>query len=881
MVDRTIGHYRICEKLGEGGMGVVYKALDTHLDRFVALKVLPPDKVADLDRKDRFVQEAKAASALNHPNIIHVYDIDRQDGVDFIAMEYVGGKTLDQLIPRHGMRLNDLLKYSGQIADALASAHGRGIVHRDVKPGNVMVTDNGQVKLLDFGLAKLTDAAALHEVVATRTLKFETDEGRIIGTVAYMSPEQAQGKKVDARSDIFSFGSILYEMTTGKRAFEADSSMSTLGAIIHKEAEPLTSKVPHDLKKVITRCLRKEPERRFQHMDDLKIVLEELKQEYNSGALETGETAKPRATRPRLWKASLAGVLLLAIAGVWFVRSSTQAPEARLAPLPLTSYPGTESYPSFSPDGTLVAFQWCRGQGKACDIYVKQVGVEPPYRLTDKPALEYSPAWSPDGRMIAFLRWLSPTSGALVVIPQRGGRERVLAQLDVSEAHERIYGPYLAWTPDSQWLIYPLFEDSKRWALHLVSIETGQRRRLTSPLAGTIGDTSPAVSPDGRTLAFARASYVEVRQDIYLLRMGEAYTPVGDAQIVHSESLWNEAPAWTPDGREIVFASGQSGSSGLWRMSISESGRPRELAVANENATSPAVSRQGNRLAYVSVKYDANIWSVELTKPSGRGGAPSQFISSTRFEHSPAYSPDGKRIAFVSARSGTDEIWICDKDGSSPVQLTSLGADMVRIPRWAPNSESLAFEADPGGNQDVYIVNANGGIPRRVTADRGADEWPDWSSDGQSVYFVSGRGGTKEIWKIPVTGGNAVQVTHHANADIPQVSPDGSSLYYSKGSPYDMSVWRVSADGGEGTKILDGVMQWKIAKEGIYFFNSPSDKGHKDLSVYEFTTGKARKILTINRPVYGGPAVSPDGGTILYSQFEEAGDDIMLVDHFR
>jgi Tol biopolymer transport system component/predicted Ser/Thr protein kinase len=882
MVDRTIGQYRIREMLGEGGMGIVYKALDTHLDRFVALKLLPPEKVSDSDRKDRFVQEAKAASALNHPNIIHIYDIDRQNGVDFIAMEYVDGKTLDQLIPRHGMRLNEVLKYSVQIADALASAHEAGIVHRDLKPGNVMVTDKGQVKVLDFGLAKLTNATALGDDVPTRTMKPVTEEGKIVGTVAYMSPEQAQGKKLDARSDIFSFGSVLYEMVTGKRAFEVDSSISTLGAIIHKEPEPLGSKVPHELKKVISRCLRKEPERRFQHMDDVKVVLEELKQESDSGTLETRETAKPRASRRLPWAASVAGALLMAIAGIWFVRSRTRTPEAQLAPVPLTSYPGTESYPSFSPDGTQVAFAWCREQGKSCDIYVKQVGVEAPYRLTDKPAFEYNPAWSPDGRTIAFLRWLSPTSGALVVIPQRGGRERVLAELDVPIAHERIYPPYLAWTPDSRWLIWPVFESNqKRWALYLVSVETGQQRRLTSPPADAIGDTAPAISPDGRTLAFARASALEVRQNVYLLRLGEGYTPLGDPQKLRSEIKWSEGLAWTPDGTEIVLASGPWGESGLWRMRTSESGTPRRLAFASENAFAPAVSRQGSRMAYVTARYDANIWSVELSKPGGRGGVPSKFISSTRPEHSPAYSPDGKRIAFVSDRSGTAEIWICDRGGSNPVQLTSLGADMVRVPRWAPNGESIAFEADPGGNQDVYTVNANGGVPRRLTADQGADEWPDWSRDNQSVYFVSGRGGTKEIWKIPVSGGNAVQVTRNANADIPQASPDGSFLYYSKGSPHPMTVWRVSADGGEGTKILDGVLRWTVAKDGIYFFNWPDDKGHKDLSVYEFTTGKVRKILTIERPVYGPPAVSPNGGTILYTQDEEAGEDIMLVENFH
>src|SRR5882724_11211895 len=287
MVSR-ISHYEVLDKLGEGGMGVVYKARDTHLDRFVALKVLPADKVANPERKRRFVQEAKAASALNHPNIITIHEISSEDGVDSIVMEFVRGKTLDQLIGRKGLPTADTLKYAIQIADALAKAHAAGIVHRDLKPGNIMVSDDGLVKVLDFGLAKLTERAEAGEDEATRTIRAETDEGTILGTACYMSPEQAEAKKVDARSDIFAFGAVLYEMVTGQRAFRGDSKMSILAAILHEEPAPMSkliAGVPRDLEKIIARCLRKEPSRRFQHMDDLKVALEELKEESHGGSL--------------------------------------------------------------------------------------------------------------------------------------------------------------------------------------------------------------------------------------------------------------------------------------------------------------------------------------------------------------------------------------------------------------------------------------------------------------------------------------------------------------------------------------------------------------------------------------------------------------------
>ncbi len=293
MISRSIGHYQIGEKLGEGGMGVVYKALDTRLERAVALKVLAADKVADPDRKRRFVQEAKAASALNHPNIITIYDINAADGIDFISMEFVAGRTLDRVIPRQGLPPAEALRISIQIADALTAAHAGGIIHRDLKPANIMVTDSGLVKLLDFGLAKLTEKTGIGQEEPTATLA-ATEEGKILGTVAYMSPEQAQGLKVDARSDIFSFGAVLYEMLTGRRAFSGDTKMSTVAAILNREPEPLAATTPRELDRIVTRCLKKDPARRIQ------THAEEGSHRLKPGAGSRRDGAKPHvATRQR------------------------------------------------------------------------------------------------------------------------------------------------------------------------------------------------------------------------------------------------------------------------------------------------------------------------------------------------------------------------------------------------------------------------------------------------------------------------------------------------------------------------------------------------------------------------------------------------------
>src|SRR6516162_4730168 len=506
LTGKLVAHYRILETLGEGGMGVVYKARDEHLDRFVAIKVLPREKVTDPERKRRFVQEAKSASALNHPNIITVYDIASCDGTDFISMEYVPGKALNRLIPRRGLPLADALKYAVQIADALAAAHATGIVHRDLKPGNVMISGaegqgrHGLVKVLDFGLAKLVERGDNSDLEMTESIRnkkgFATEEGTIVGTISYMSPEQAEGKKVDVRSDIFSFGALLYEMVTGRKAFQGDSKVSTLSAILREDPKPASQVVeglPHELERIIGRCLRKSSERRFQTAADLKVALEELKEESDSGTLG----AAPVLAQPRRWRlAGIAGLLALIGLGagvLWFGRRTTK-PQEPLSAVPLTAYPGFESHPTISPDGSQVAFSWDGEKQDNADIYVKLIGTGgPPLRLTTDPAPDLSPKWSPDGRFIAFLRILSPVKTAVLLIPALGGPERKITEIHTSN----LPGRDLTWSPDNSSLVISDKDNPQEpFALFRLSLEAGERLRLTSPPAHIGGDNCPAFSPD-------------------------------------------------------------------------------------------------------------------------------------------------------------------------------------------------------------------------------------------------------------------------------------------------------------------------------------------------------------------------------------------------
>jgi Tol biopolymer transport system component/predicted Ser/Thr protein kinase len=897
MVGRTISHYEIIEKLGEGGMGVVYKARDTHLDRFVAIKVLPPEKVADAERKRRFVQEAKSASALNHPNIITIHDIASDNGLDFIAMEYVPGKALNQVITRKGLPLAEALKYAVQIADALATAHAAGIIHRDLKPGNVMVSGaperSGSIKVLDFGLAKLTDKADSRDREFTGSMHQDgapaSGEGSIVGTVSYMSPEQAEGKKVDARSDIFSFGSLLYEMVTGRRAFQGDSRLSTLSAVLREEPKPASQIVeglPRELERIIARCLRKSPERRPQTMADLKVALEELKEESDSGTLSMAPARQQRPGRRLVWAGTLLAAFTLGVGTLWFMRSPGKTPEAALNPVPLTTYPGVQGRPSFSPDGNQVAFVWNGEKQDNEDIYVKMIGTNgPPLRLTTDAAPDWDPAWSPDGRFIAFFRVLPSGKCALLLIPAIGGLERKIAEI-FPESRP-------AWSPDGNWLaISEKDSETEPFALSLLSVDTGEKRRLTSPPKQSVGDLDPAFSPDGRSLVFSRGINADAngQSDLYLLAFSDGWKPAGEPRQITFGNQGAQTPAWTADGREIVYSVGSLVLRGLWRISAfthaAERTEPQPLPSVGNDAPEPAISRSAHRLAYVHRFSHTSIWRMAAPGLEGKRlrplNQPASLISSTRDDESPQFSPDGKKIAFQSSRSGSLEVWICDADGSNAVQVTSFGGPDVSTPRWSPDGGRIAFDSNATGEWDIYVVGANGGKPQRMTTNPANDGNPSWSHDGQWIYFDSARTGEQQVWKMSANGGEAVQVTKDGGY-APLESPDGKFLYYTK-ALFSTSLWKIPIEGGEASKVLDGLANYQnvaIVNSGLYFVPNRNATGGSSIQFLSFATNKISNIAAFEKTPVWGLAVSPGDKWILYSLEQQSGSELMLVENFR
>jgi serine/threonine protein kinase len=852
-IGHTILHYKVLEKIGEGGMGIVYKALDTHLQRPVAIKVLPPEIVGDRERRRRFAQEARAASALNHPNIITIYDIDQSEGADFIAMEYVAGKPLSELIRDKGLPLREVLQYAVQIAGALEKAHGAGIVHRDLKPANIMVTGDGLVKILDFGLAKLTQPA--HQTKSTPSL---TQPEGIVGTAAYMSPEQAGGKAVDVRSDIFSFGAVLYEMVTGHPAFKGDSNISTMAAVLHDEPETFSrtsSGTSRELARTVARCLKKDPERRFQHMGDVKVALEELEQE-----LAKRERLKPIHV-------ILAAALVILCVGTWAFLRSIRHGSSPTPPkiVPVTTSGGRS--PALSPDGNWIAFEWNGEQRDNMDIYVKEVIGTGFNRLTADPEDDLFPTWSPDGRQIAFLR-ASADRWTLCLISPLGGTARSLLEVG---------GGRLSWSPDGKAIAFSHNKSPRDpSSIWLLSVDTLEKEQLTAPASGYVGDYSPAFSPDGRYLAFMRILEFS-RRALFVVRL-----PRGEPKLVTDYNSPSDV-CWTSDSRELVFTTPlHTGEEAMWRISLN-GGVPVRIPVRGECVFQPTVSR--DRLAYESKTGNPDLWRLELTGVQALKPPSRPVFSRSSWEVNPCIVRDGSRIAFESNSSGSMEIWTCDADGTGLMKLTDIGATSTGSPNWSPDGRNIAFDSTKSGNNDIYAVSAKGGPVRRITTDAAEEVVPRWSRDGRWIYFGSNRGGSWQIWKVPSAGGQAMQVTREGGM-VACESADGYLYFYGYYGLVKNGVWRMPLSGGQETLVLDREIDphcWDVTERGIYFIDGKA-KPVATLCFYDFATRRVGVLAPVHSdPEFqedGGLSVSSDGRWLLYSGGIHH-TDVMMIENFH
>jgi Tol biopolymer transport system component/tRNA A-37 threonylcarbamoyl transferase component Bud32 len=888
---QSLGRYRILARLGAGGMGVVYSARDSKLGRTLALKFLKEEFTGDTSAFERFRREARTLSALNHPNICTIYDVAEAEGRSFIAMEFVPGKTLDERIGRKGLKLEEVLKYAAQIADAMAKAHDAGIVHRDLKPTNIIVTDTGQVKLLDFGIAKFARQVLDSESAVTATLsavtRAHTEEGVIVGTIAYLSPEQAEGMTIDARSDIFAFGAVLYEMLTGVKAFKRESRSATLAAILHEEPKPLhelVPAVPPEVEKLVGRCLRKDPERRLRSMADLGLALRELREESESGRLTASTAAgtPPKSRKNLVWPSALATAAVGALMVTWWTGSHQSQPKAPLKAVPLTTYPGIEKNPSLSPDGSQVAFSWNGEKQQNFDIYVKAIGPGPPLRLTTDPAEDWSPAWSPDGSSIAFLRSVGAGRLSVMLTPALGGVERKLADVWIPD-RAWMHGPFLAWLPDSQSLVIAdrLPKDGPS-VLFSLSMRTGERTQLTFPPLGTIGDGCAAVSPDGSSLAFCRSAGTlgDWTYYVYMAALDRDSKPHGEVRQLTFDREMIDGLTWASDSRRVIYGTGE-----LWTLPVfsgpaGASMGKREKLDLGGGIASPTISRHSSRLAFSrTAGGDQDIWRMRIPEPGGKPEEPVRLIASTRAEFAQQYSPDGGRIAFESARGGNLEIWSCDSEGGSCTQLTWMGTRYNGVPTWSPDGRSIAFYSRVDGKSQIFLVGAEGGAVRRLSSGATNDFYPRWSRSSQWIYFASNRTGMHQVWRMPADGGTAVQVTRNGGFAARE-SPDGKWLYYTRSENSDSGLWRMPAAGGEETQVLGSVVlhNYDVVEDGVYFIA----KSGRELAI-QFLDNATRKVRVVApvRRGYVGFSVSPNRKWILYTQNNPETGELVLVENFR
>ncbi len=806
MIGRTLAHFQILEKLGQGGMGVVYRALDTSLNRPVALKILPSECLADADGKKRFILEAQSASALSHPNIVTIHEIGSAEGVDFIAMELIHGRTLAQVVGGKGLDPPHALKYAIQIAEALGKAHERGIVHRDLKPQNIMVTDGGDVKLLDFGLSKLVQPE-IGDLSDFATSPQMTTPGMVVGTPGYMSPEQAEGKPVDARSDIFSFGCVLYEMTTGHRPFAGASPAAVLGSILRDQPPPPKDRgsIVEGSWRVCEKALEKDREYRYQTMRDVLTDLKKMQRDLSSGTV-----AVVSGRSRRRYAVAVVAFAILSLAGVvaflWRSQSREQELPQQSRLNLISSFSGSHHAASFSPDASMLAF--VDSSSGRTRIMVKNLAQGDPIEITSGEIAADRPRWSPRNDQIIFCTGSTVThreSESIWSVPPLGGRPREIIK----------NGRNANWSWDGDSLVFERGEEV--WTADA----DGTRQRKVEGIPKVpllLADRFPAFSPDGKRIAYFQ-SESGPSGDYWVTSVEEARP-----KRLTSDLCAGGAPIWTPDGRSIIFPSARAGSLTLWETTVT--GAALESLTTGAGAdTDPELSRDGKKLIFTNTR---SRYSLQLLNPAT--GKSIELLQTNRGIVAPQFSPDGSRIAYFSEL----DLFVVDVRNPRPVRVTTGRDQESKFPRWSFDGKSLYYyqvlpvrafrrvslednesrdivpgwaweseygaQPDPTGNWLVYTKRSRGEMTATVirnlatgeerTLPRVLDD-PRWSHSGDRITGYDAR---NEIYICSVRDDQYRKITSGTN---PVWSADDARLFFQRKGPLEdgAELWAIELSG--------------------------------------------------------------------------------------
>ena len=787
MIGKNLAHYEIVDLLGEGGMGVVYRARDPRLGRDVAVKVLDASLVASHEARARFEREARAVAALSHPNVLAIHDVGEHEGTAYTVTELLEGESLQDRLRRGALPLRSALDMGAQIADGLAAAHDRGIVHRDLKPANVFLTRDGLVKILDFGLAK-TGAPDRDGDPLGATVVDDTAPGTVLGTVRYMSPEQVRGETVDTRSDLFSFGTVLWEMLTGRVAFDRGSTAECMAAILQEDLpEPGEDdeSVPPFVDRILRRCHQKDPALRFRTAQDLAFALRSVADTTSRG-LSAVDAPAPRRRVP---VAIAALLLLLGAAGGIVVSSQLRddAPSMPVKIVPLT-HSGTDSAPSASPDGSTVAFRSDRDGVSRIWLRETRGGIEAP--LTDGP--DFEPQFSPDGTSVLFLRreGLYPSAYR---VPLVGRNERKLADGVVAAR----------WSPDGRELgVFRMRGDasSPTTVFAVLDLQNGDEReiaRFTNRFVYGL-----RWSPDGRRLSGTLVGSVLNTTDNKVVTVD---VETGEVRDVYSSPTRLSGAAWTPDGRALILAN----STSLIGDMSSPLGLVHRVDVST-GASEPLFwvqSVYGGGADYVTfsfldddrVVFDEILWRGSLVRVALEGET----------------SSDGQRLTQGNARD--------------------------RQPAFSRDSRRLVFSSNRSGNLDIWTLDLDDGSLRQLTDDQ-ADDWdPAFSHDGSQILWSSNRGGHLEVWTARVDGSGARQLTNDGeDAENPTQTPDGQWILYGSGNPVHNGVWKIRSDGSDATRLVEGSFFLpEVSPTGRYvaFIGNDVEQAKAIVSVAEVETG--------------------------------------------